>query len=102
MLRNITNRDCLQRITGVKYENFQKFVSRLNRSWRAVQRRKLVAGVARTFAVAADLLSNVHDAFVFGTNFQGGRDDDLPSDTAHRAACRADFENKTGKIIERK
>ena len=34
----------LQRITGVKYENFQKFVSRLNRSWRAVQRRKLVVG----------------------------------------------------------
>ena len=44
MLRNITNKDCLQRMTGVKYENFQKFVSRLNRSWRAVQRRKLVAG----------------------------------------------------------
>ena len=36
-------------------------------------------GVARTFAVAVDLLSNVHDAFVFGTNFQGGRDDNLPS-----------------------
>ena len=51
MLRNITNRDCLQRITGVKYENFQKFVSRLNRSWRAVQRRKLVAG--RPYGVGA-------------------------------------------------
>ena len=41
----------LQRMTGVKYENFQKFVSRLNRSWRAVQRRKLVAG--RPYGVGA-------------------------------------------------
>lgn len=44
MLRNITRRDCLQRIAGIKYESFKKLVSRLNRPWRAAQRRKRVAG----------------------------------------------------------
>ena len=59
-------------------------------------------GIARTFTAAIDLLSDVHDAFVFGANFSCGRSDDLPSDTAHCAASRAGFEDKTGKIIERK
>ena len=43
MLQNI-GEDCLQRMTGVKYGSFKKLVSRLNRPWRAVQRRKRVAG----------------------------------------------------------
>ena len=36
-------------------------------------------GIARTFSAAIDLLSDVHDAFVFGVNFSCGRSDDLPS-----------------------
>ena len=45
MLRNIiTSKDCLQRITGVKYESFKNLVKRLNRAWRAGQKRKRVAG----------------------------------------------------------
>ena len=43
MLRNIRE-DYLQRITGVKYEKFEKCVSRLKRAWEAVQRRKRIAG----------------------------------------------------------
>ena len=29
-------------------------------------------GLARAFAAVVDVLSNLHDAFVFGANFQGG------------------------------
>ena len=43
MLQNI-GEDCLQRMTGVKYESFKKLVIRLNRPWRAVQKRKHIAG----------------------------------------------------------
>ena len=57
-------------------------------------------GIERTFAAAIDLLSDVHDAFVFGANFSCGRSDDLPSNQADWAASRADIEDKTGKIIE--
>ena len=58
--------------------------------------------IARTFTAAIDLLSDVHDAFVFGANFSCGRGNDLPSDKEDFAASRAGFEDKTGKIIERK
>ncbi len=44
MLRNITDKDCLQRITGVKPEKFQKLGNRLNRAWGAAQKRKCVTG----------------------------------------------------------
>ena len=59
-------------------------------------------GIARTLITIVDVLSDVHDAFVFGANFQSGRGNDLPSDTTHCAASRTVFEDKTGKIIERK
>ena len=59
-------------------------------------------GIARTFAAIVDVLSDIHNAFVFSTNFQGGRINDLLSNTAYCAACRAGFKDKTGKIIERK
>ena len=59
-------------------------------------------GIARTFAAIVDVLSDIHNAFVFGADFQSGRGDDLSSDTTYCAASRAGFEDKTGKIIERK
>ena len=68
------------------------------RCWTAVRRW----GITRTFAVIVDVLSDVHNAFVFGADFQGGRDNDLPSNKADLAASRAGFEDKAGKIIERK
>ena len=43
-LKNLINRDYLQRITGVKYESFQKLANKLNRSWGVAQKRKQVAG----------------------------------------------------------
>ena len=64
MLRNITDEDCLQRNTGVKQGKFQKLANELNRPWRAMQKRKQVAGqavwswrFARTFAAATHLQS---------------------------------------------
>ena len=44
LINTLTRGDYLCRITGVKYEKFQKLVNRLNRAWRAVQKRKQVAG----------------------------------------------------------
>ena len=44
LIQNLTNKDCLQRITGVKTEKFQKLVNRLNRAWGAAQKRKRVSG----------------------------------------------------------
>ena len=59
-------------------------------------------GIAGTFTVVVYVLSDVYDTFVFSANFQGGRGNNLPSDTAHCAACRADFKDKTGAFIKRK
>ena len=59
-------------------------------------------GLAGTFAAVIDVLSDIYDTFVFGANFQGGRGNDLPSDSANCAASRADFEDKTGAIVKRK
>ena len=44
LIQNLTDKDCLQRITGVKHESFENLVKRLNRSWEAGQKRKRVAG----------------------------------------------------------
>ena len=55
--------------------------------------------IAGTFAVVVYVLSDVYDTFVFSANFQGGRGNNLPSDTAHCAASRADFKDKTGAFI---
>ena len=43
-------------------------------------------GLKRAFVAVVDVLSDVHDTFVFGANFQGRRGDNLPSDSAHCAA----------------
>ena len=58
--------------------------------------------IARTFTAAIDLLSDIYNALIFSANFQSGRSDDLPSNKEDFAASRAGFEDKTGKIIERK
>ena len=39
----------------------------------AIQDRRL----AGAFAVVVDVLSDVHNTFIFGANFQGGRGDNL-------------------------
>ena len=54
---------------------------------------------ARTFAVVIDLLQDVHNVPGFVATFSGGRGDHLSGDTAHFAACTADFADKTGAII---
>ena len=43
-LKNLVRRDCLRRLTGVKYKKFQKLVIELNPSWEAAQKRKHVTG----------------------------------------------------------
>ena len=40
----LSKRNCLQRITGVKPEKFEKLMKQLKSAWRAAQRRKQVAG----------------------------------------------------------
>ena len=79
MLRNITRRDCLQRITGVKPEKFQKIGQPAQSHMESDSEAQTCCGtsvwdrrLARTFAVAADLLSDVHDIFVFGVDFPRG------------------------------
>ena len=59
-------------------------------------------GLAGAFVAVVDILSDVYNTFVFSANFQGRRSDNLTSDSAHCAACRADFKDKTGTIVERK
>ena len=45
MLINIlTKKNYLRRITGVKHEKFEKITKQLKPAWRAVQKRKQVAG----------------------------------------------------------
>ena len=43
-------------------------------------------GIAGTFAVVVDVLSDVYNTFVFSANFQGRRSNDMPSNSAHCAA----------------
>ena len=59
-------------------------------------------GLAGAFVAVVDVLSDVYDTFVFSANFQGGRGNNLPSDKANSAACRAGFKDKTGAFIKRK
>ena len=40
----LIRRDYLRRITGVKHEKFEKITKQLKPAWRAVQKRKQVAG----------------------------------------------------------
>ena len=107
LINKLTKKDYLRRICGVKHEKFEKITKQLKPVWRAVQKRKLVEG--RPYGVGGLrehllllLISDVHDAFVFGANFSCGRSDDLPSNQAGWAASRADFEDKTGAFIERR
>ena len=64
----------------------------------AIQDRRL----AGAFAVVVDVLSDVHNTFIFGANFQGGRGNGFSINSADNAISGADFKDKTGKIIERK
>ena len=57
---------------------------------------------ARASVSTIDLLSDIHNVLVFSADFPCERIDDLPGDTTRRTACRADFEDKVGKIVERK
>ena len=44
MLKDLLKKDYLRRISGVKCEKFEKIAERIRPAWRAVQKRKLVAG----------------------------------------------------------
>ena len=44
IIKTLLKKKYLRRITGVKYEKFEKCVSKLKSAWRAEQRRKRVAG----------------------------------------------------------
>ena len=56
-------------------------------------------GIARTLITIVDVLSDVHDAFVFGANFQSGRGNDLPNDTTHCADNRTVLKIKPEKLL---
>ena len=68
------------------------------RFWAAIGDRRF----ARTFVTVVGLLSNVHNAFVFGANFSCRCGDNFSLDSADCATSRAGFKDKAGKIIERK
>ena len=40
----LTKRNYLRRISGVKHEKFEKMIKALKSAWRAIQKRKRVAG----------------------------------------------------------
>lgn len=44
LTKTLLKKKYLRRISGVKYEKFEKCVSKLKRAWGAEQRRKRVAG----------------------------------------------------------
>ena len=44
LINVLTKKNYLLRITGVKHEKFEKITNRLKPAWRAIQKRKQVAG----------------------------------------------------------
>ena len=78
MLINIlTRRNYLRRITGVKHEKFEKNNEAAETRMESGSEAEAGCGpavwywgIARTFAAIIDVLSDVHNTFVFGADFQ--------------------------------
>ena len=77
--RLLSKTNYLRRITGVKHEKFEKNNEAAKTRMGSVSEAEADCGpavwhwgIARTFAAIVDVLSDVHNAFVFGANFQSG------------------------------
>ena len=72
----LIKRNYLRRISGIKPEKFEKMIKALKPAWGSgsgaeARCRSDVRcwGIARTFTAIVDVLSDVHNAFVFSADF---------------------------------